>query len=78
MPGKHSYKKMAGGGRADMSSKPDKLSPEPDKIKMPTPMTDAAELSNVEPLSVKQYPNKRQMKYGGSIIYSNGPRKVRS
>ena len=79
MPGKHGYyKKMAEGGKADMSAKPEKLSPEPDRIQMPTPMTDATELSNVEPLSVKQYPNKKQMKYGGSIVYNNGPRKVRS
>ena len=44
MPGKHNYyKKMAEGGKADMSAKPEKLSPEPDRIQMPTPMTDAKE-----------------------------------
>jgi hypothetical protein len=78
MPGKHTYKYMAEGGRADMSAKPDIAKPETDRVEMPTPMTDATELSNVAPLNVKQYPNKRQMKYGGSIMYSNGPRKVRS
>jgi len=41
-------------------------------------MADAMELSNVDPMTGKRYPNKRQMKYGGAVMYSNGPRKVRT
>tara|TARA_R100001377_G_C3099412_1_gene78648 strand:+ start:177 stop:413 length:237 start_codon:yes stop_codon:yes gene_type:complete len=78
MPGKHTYKYMAEGGKADMSARPNATKTETDRVKMPTPMVDAMELSNVEPLGVKQYPNTRKMKYGGSIMYNNGPRKVRS
>ena len=33
---------------------------------------------NVNPMTGKQYPNKRQMKYGGAVMYNNGPRKVRT
>ena len=47
-------------------------------ISVPTPMADAMELSNVDPMTGKRYPNKRQMKYGGAVMYSNGPRKVRT
>jgi len=78
MPGKHGYKYMAEGGRADMSAKPDIAKPKPEKIAPPTPMNDAMELSNVDPMTGKRYPNKRQMKYGGAVVYTNGPRKVRS
>ena len=78
MPGKHGYKYMAEGGRADMAAKPDIATPKPDKITPPTPMTNAIELSNVDPMTGKRYPNKRQMKYGGAVMYSNGPRKVRT
>ncbi len=78
MPGKHGYKYMAEGGRSDMSAKPDIATPKPDKITPPTPMTNAIELSNVDPMTGKRYPNKRQMKYGGAVMYSNGPRKVRT
>ena len=78
MPGKHNYKRMAEGGRADMSAKPDIAKPEVDRVAPPTPMNDAMELSNVDPMTGKRYPNKRQMKYGGAVMYSNGPRKVRS
>mgnify|MGYP003148929020 CR=1 FL=1 len=78
MPGKHNYKYMAEGGRADMSAKPDIAKPEVDRVAPPTPMNDAMELSNVNPMTGKQYPNKRQMKYGGAVMYSNGPRKVRT
>ena len=74
MPGKHNYKEMAEGARADMTAKP-----EPEKAMVPpTPMADAMELSNVDPMTGKRYPNKRQMKYGGAVMYSNGPRKVRT
>ena len=72
MPGKHNYKKMAEGGRADIAK------PEVDRVAPPTPMNDAMELSNVDPMTGKRYPNKRQMKYGGAVMYSNGPRKVRT
>jgi hypothetical protein len=78
MPGKHAYKYMAEGGRADMSAKPDITKPEVDRIAPPTPMNDAMELSNVNSMTGKRYPNKRQMKYGGAVMYSNGPRKVRT
>ena len=78
MPGKHNYKKMAEGGRADMSAKPDIAKPEVDRVAPPTPMNDAMELSNVDPMTGKRYPNKKQMKYGGAVTYSNGPRKVRT
>ena len=78
MPGKHAYKKMAEGGRSDMSAKPDVAAPETDRVIPPTPMTDAMELSNVDPMTGKKYPNKRQMKYGGAVMYNNGPRKVRT
>ena len=78
MPGKHNYKKMAEGGRADMSAKPDIAKPETERVAPPTPMADAMELSNVDPMTGKRYPIKRQMKYGGAVMYSNGPRKVRS
>lgn len=78
MPGKHNYKKMAEGGRADMSAKPDIAKPETERVAPPTPMSDAMELSNVDPMTGKRYPDKRQMKYGGTVMYSNGPRKVRS
>jgi hypothetical protein len=79
MPGKHGYyKKMAEGGRSDMSAKPDIKKPEPEKVMAPpTPLETAVELSNVEPMSRKKYPNKKQMKYGGTVIYNNGPRTVR-
>jgi len=77
MPGKHNYKKMAEGGRADMSAKPDIAKPETERVAPPTPMSDAMELSNVDPMTGKRYPDKRQMKYGGTVMYSNGPRKVR-
>ena len=76
MPGKHNYKKMAEGGRADMSAKPDIAKPEVDRVAPPTPMNDAMELSNVDPMTGKRYPNKRQMKYGGAVTDSNGPRKL--
>tara|TARA_Y100001938_G_scaffold150881_1_gene244122 strand:- start:41958 stop:42200 length:243 start_codon:yes stop_codon:yes gene_type:complete len=80
MPGKHGYyKKMAEGGRSDMSAKPDIKKPEPEKaMAPPTPMMDAIELSNVNPMTGKRYPDTKQMKYGGAVIYSNGPRKVRT
>ena len=78
MPGKHNYKKMAEGGRADMSAKHDIAKPETERVAPPTPMSDAMELSNVDPMTGKQYPNRRQMKYGGAVMYSNGPRKVRT
>ena len=63
-------------GKADMSAKPEKTSYAPKKAQPPTPMTDTVELSNVGPLE-KTYPTKKQMKYGGSVIYNNGPRKIR-
>ena len=63
-------------GRSDMSASPAETSYEPQRINPPTPMTDAVELSNVEPVG-KAYRNKKQMKYGGNIVYTNGPRKVR-
>ena len=65
-------------GRSDMSANPDKTSYTPKKIQPPTPMTDAVELSNVEPMSEKKYPNIKQMKHGGTVVYNNGPRKVRT
>jgi hypothetical protein len=65
-------------GRADMSAKPDKLTYENTKIQTPKPMTDAMELSNVEPMNTKRYPTTRQMKYGGTVTYTNGPRKIRT
>ena len=43
MPGKHNYKYMAEGGRADMSAKPDVAKPEVDRVAPPTPMNDAME-----------------------------------
>ena len=80
MPGKHGYyKKMAEGGRADMSAKPDIKKPEPEKaVAPPTPMTDAIELSNVNSMTGKRYPDTKQMKYGGTVKYMNGPRKIRT
>ena len=80
MPGKHGYyKKLAEGGRSDMSAKPDIKKPEPEKaVAPPTPMTDTIELSNVNPTTGKRYPDTRQMKYGGKVTYTNGPRKIRT
>ncbi len=65
-------------GKADMSAKPDKLAYEDTKIQTPKPMTDAIELSNVEPMNTKKYPNTKKMKYGGTVTYTNGPRKIRT
>ena len=69
---------MANTGKADMSAKPDRLSYEDRKIQTPKPMTDAIELSNVEPMNTKKYPSTRQMRHGGTVMYTNGPRKIRS
>ena len=66
MPGKHNYKKMAEGGRADMSAKPDIAKPEPEKaIAPPTPMSSAMELSNVK----RKKKKKAKKTYGKSYNY---------
>ena len=58
-------------GRSDMSAKP-----EPEKYSPPTPMTDKLNMTGLDHVE-KVYPGTKAMKYGGTVTYNNGPRKIR-